>query len=114
VGSTSSGQGGNITLTAGTSTGGTVTITGGTGQGTSGGGGAVRLTGGSQGSMVFTDEVADWKPLTMATQDQLDQLQLTVFDLQQTVKALLKANQRLCDEVEALKAGVILDSPDLA
>jgi hypothetical protein len=119
------GGGGNITLTAvkPAVAGGNVTITAGNGV-TSGQGGSITLTGGQSGKITLGTAVpgssfgitptdsAQWS--TMAGSDDMDQLRLEMHDLKQTVQALFRANQRLCDEVEALKAGAILDPPDLA
>ena len=122
----STGQGGNITLTAGQSTGGSVTITSGSGVSAGSSGGGITLTGGQPGSIqvgtaksssgyshgITPTDSGQWGPVV--TEMHMDQLRLEMFDLQQTVKLLMRQNQRLSDEVEALKAGVILDDPVLA
>lgn len=111
----STGSGGNVTLT--TSTPGRVTITTDTttGTGTSGGGNVV-LSGGNQGGSINLTarsnrqvDTGPTYPKWNARDDGMDQLRLEIHDLKQTLQALFRANQRLCDEVEALKAGVTLD-----
>lgn len=119
--SVQSGQGGSVTLTSGNSTpsGGSVVITGGNTLGTTAGAGSITLRGGqpspsySHGIVGITPtDSGQWGPVV--TEMHMDQLRLEMFDLQQTVKLLMRQNQRLSDEVEALKAGVILDDPNLA
>jgi len=112
------GAGGNVTVTTGQSSGGSVTIGSGVSTGQSGG---ITLTGQSGGKITFAgaslqDAYAgtadNWA--TMAGSGDMDQLRYELHDLQQTMKLLMRQNQRLYDEIEALKAGVILDPPDLA
>jgi len=110
-----SGSGGNITLTSGsgTPTGGSITISAGNATGTT--------TGSNKGaSGGFITSRADhghpvWELMGGGTiSGDVDQLRYELHDLQQTMKLLMRQNQRLYDEIEALKAGVALDPSDLA
>jgi len=81
---------------------GTFTLTGGSGVANNAQGGSITITGGTPNGGVFTS-------IQHARQDEVDQLKRDIDDLKGMVRALVETNERLEDEIEAIKDGALLE-----